>query len=140
MTASKRHYPHMMKAAYATLTKKTTGAGRQRVVNLIRDARHLPTLEICSAVWDTFLQELQTNDMPGDGIFGKGVSPMGGQNPAQETLRASRGRRHRIVLCSLLGWRTGHPARDCNWHARLGRIPLLLARFNTKPPRSPQRF
>ena len=65
MTASKRHYPHMMKAAYATLTKKTTGAGRQRVVNLIRDARHLPTLEICSAVWDTFLQELQTNDMPG---------------------------------------------------------------------------
>lgn len=58
-------YPHMMRAAYATLTKKTTAAGRQRVVNLIRNARHLPTLEIFSAVWETFLQELQTADMPG---------------------------------------------------------------------------
>ena len=58
-------YPHMMRAAYATLTKKTTAAGRQRVDNLIRNARHLPTLEIFSAVWETFLQELQTADMPG---------------------------------------------------------------------------
>ena len=54
-------YPHMMRAAQATLSKKTDAAWRQRVLRVIRVARHLPTLELFNAVWECFFQELRAN-------------------------------------------------------------------------------
>ena len=58
-----KDYPHMMRAAQSTLGKKTTPFWRQRVLNVLRATRHLPTVEIFSAVWTTFFQELETQEL-----------------------------------------------------------------------------
>ena len=55
-------YPHMMRAAQAVLSKKTTAQWRQRVLRVLRATRHLPTLELFNAVWEGFFAELQSND------------------------------------------------------------------------------
>lgn len=49
--------PHMMCAAQSTLGKKTTPFWRQRVLNVLRATRHLPTVEIFSAAWATFFRK-----------------------------------------------------------------------------------
>ena len=54
-------YPHMMRAVHSSLSKKTTPALRQRVLRVIRVSRHLPTLELFSAVWDWFFAELRAD-------------------------------------------------------------------------------
>ena len=54
-----RDYPHMMRAVHSTLTAKTHAELRGRIVSFIRATRFLPTLEIFSACWRAFLEELR---------------------------------------------------------------------------------
>ncbi|OLQ05533.1 60S ribosomal protein L15 [Symbiodinium microadriaticum] len=54
-----RDYPHMMRAVHAKLTAKTSETMRGRIIALVRATRHLPTLELFSACWRAFLQELE---------------------------------------------------------------------------------
>ena len=54
-----RDYPHMMRAVHAKLTAKTSETMHGRIIALVRATRHLPTLELFSACWRAFLQELE---------------------------------------------------------------------------------
>ena len=54
-------YPHMTRATHATLSKKALAGWRDRVLRVVRCARHLPTLELFSAVWCQFMSELEAS-------------------------------------------------------------------------------
>ena len=53
-----RDYPRMMRNVSATLQGMASGELRGRTVAFLRATRHLPTVELFSACWRLFLQEL----------------------------------------------------------------------------------
>lgn len=115
-------YPHMMRATQATLTKKTTEEWRQRVLQMLRCTRHLPTtLELFSNVWWLFSQEFRANELSlSCNICRRNASERFLRTPCLACMVFEHPQHAQIhSLVGLLGWNLGDSSWECNRHTNV---------------------